>query len=181
MKNRITAHGRSFEPMISSQTIADRVGDLGLALRTDFGDKCPLFLCVLNGAFVFAADLTRAFAEPCEVAFVRLSSYKGTASTGEVTTVLDVDIPLDSRHVVIVEDIVDTGRTLHFFLEKLKDSGAASVSLAALLFKPSALQFGVKIDYLGFEIPEKFVVGYGLDYDGLCRNLPDIYQLAETP
>ncbi len=176
----ITAHDLSFEPFIGEAEIAERVAAIGSELRQQYEGKRPLFVCLLNGAFVFAADLVRATGIECEVAFVRLASYAGTASTGEVSTVLGIDFEVKDRHIIIVEDIVDSGRTLHYFLAQLEKMEAASVSLAVLLFKPEALLMPVKIDYLGFEIPNKFVVGYGLDYDGLCRNLPSIYQLVTT-
>lgn len=178
MEKLITAHDLTFEPMIHRQVIADRVLELGLQIKKDYEGKRPLFLCVLNGAFIFAADLVRACDLECEIAFVRLSSYEGTASSGSVTTTLGINAPLEGRHLIVLEDIVDSGRTLHYFLEQLREEKPASVALAALLSKPEALQFDVHIDYVGFEIPEKFVIGYGLDYDGLCRNLADIYQLS---
>lgn len=176
MKNSITAHDLSFEPFISEAAITARVKFLGSKIREQYQGQRPLFVGVLNGAFVFAADLVRASGIECEVAFVRLASYEGTASSGKVATVLGLDFEVKNRHIIVVEDIVDSGRTLHFFFEELQKLEPASVALAALLYKPEALQFPVKINYLGFEIPNKFVVGYGLDYNGLCRNLPSIYQ-----
>ena len=177
MKNTITAHDLTFEPFISEAEIVAKVEALGSQIRQQYEGKRPLFVGVLNGAFVFAADLVRATGIECEVAFVRLASYEGTASSGQVTTVLGLDFEVKNRHIIVVEDIMDSGRTLHHFIAELQKLQPASVALAALLFKPEALQFPVKIDYLGFEIPNKFVVGYGLDYNGLCRNLPSIYQL----
>ncbi len=177
MEKLITAHNLTFEPYLDEADIASRVEALGSQLRQQYEGKRPLFLCVLNGAFIFAADLIRAAAIECEVAFVRLASYEGTASTGTVSTVLGLDLEVKDRHIIVVEDIVDSGRTLYHFLAELQTRQPASLSLAVLLFKPEALLLPVKIDYLGFEIPNKFVVGYGLDYNGLCRNLPSIYQL----
>ncbi|MCF8245775.1 MAG: hypoxanthine phosphoribosyltransferase [Saprospiraceae bacterium] len=177
MKN-ITAHDLTFEPFISEAEIAAKVMALGSQIRQQYKGKRPLFVGVLNGAFVFAADLVRAASIECEVAFVRLASYEGTASSGQVSTVLGLDFEVKNRHIIVVEDIVDSGRTLHHFIAELQKLQPASVALAALLFKPEALQFPVNIDYLGFEIPDKFVVGYGLDYNGLCRNLPSVYQLS---
>jgi hypoxanthine phosphoribosyltransferase len=179
MSSHITAHDLSFVPFISEAEIAERVAAIGQQLRQQYEGKRPLFICLLNGAFVFAADLVRATGIECEVAFVRLASYEGTASTGRISTVLGIDFEVKNRHVIIVEDIVDSGRTLHHFMGQLSQMETASVALAVLLFKPEALLMPVQIDYLGFEIPNKFVVGYGLDYDGLCRNLPSIYQLVE--
>lgn len=180
MKNEITAHNLAFVPFIESQQIAERVHELGSQIMADLHGERPLIIGVLNGAFVFTADLVRACGLECEVEFVKLKSYDGTASSGQIQTVFGLNLPVEGRHVIVVEDIVDTGRTLDFFLSNLRSKKPASVRLAALLLKPSALQFPIKIDYLGFEIPEKFVVGYGLDYDGLCRNLPDIYQLKSA-
>lgn len=179
MPSHITAHDLTFEPYLGEAEIAQRVKALGQQIQQDYEGKRPLFLAILNGAFVFAADLVRAVGTECDVAFVRLASYEGTASTGKVSTVIGLDFEVKNRHILIVEDIVDTGRTLHHFMAELQKMEPASVALAALLYKPEALQHPVKIDYLGFEIPNKFVVGYGLDYDGLCRNLPSIYQLVE--
>jgi hypoxanthine phosphoribosyltransferase len=169
-----TIHDLQFKPMISREQIQDRVGDIGAALTTQLGDKCPLFISILSGAFVFASDLIRSFNTPCEVGFVKLASYQGTRSSGDVQTVMGLQNDLSGRHLVVVEDIVDTGRTLHFFLDHLRQQGPASICTVALLCKPDALQFEVPIDYVGFEIPDAFVVGYGLDYDGLGRNLPEI-------
>jgi hypoxanthine phosphoribosyltransferase len=177
MKKLVTAHGLSFEPLIGSQEIAARVEALGQEIREVYENKYPLFLCVLNGAFVFAADLLRACEIACEVSFVRLASYDGMASSGHVKTLLGVDADLKNRHIIIVEDIVDSGRTLYHFMDDLKKLEPASVALAVLLVKPDAVEFPIQIDYRGFEIANKFVVGYGLDYDGQCRNLKEIYQL----
>jgi len=173
---KIIAHDLSFEPFISEAEIAAKIAQLGLQIRQQYEGKRPLFLGVLNGAFVFAADLVRAADIECEVTFVRLASYEGTTSTGRVSTVLGLDFEVRNRHIIVVEDIVDSGRTLYHFMADLQKMGPASVSLAVLLHKPEALKHPVKIDFLGFEIPDKFVVGYGLDYNGLCRNLPSIYQ-----
>ncbi|MCB0518568.1 MAG: hypoxanthine phosphoribosyltransferase [Lewinellaceae bacterium] len=177
MKKLITAHGLTFEPLIDSTEIAARVAAIGHEIQEAYQTKHPLFLCVLNGAFVFAADLLRACEIACEVSFVRLASYDGMASKGEIKTVLGVDADLKGRHIIVVEDIVDSGRTLHHFMSDLKKLEPASIALAVLLVKPDAIEFPVQIDYKGFDIANKFVVGYGLDYDGLCRNLKDVYQL----
>lgn len=179
MKKFITAHDLTFETYLDSQRIAQRVAELGKQIKKDYDGKRPLIISVLNGAFVFTADLVRAIDLECEVVFVRFSSYQGTSSSGEIKTVYGVDIPLEGRHVIVVEDIVDSGRTLNHFLKDLSAKKPASVRLAALLLKPDALKFPLRVDYLGFEIPDKFVIGYGLDYDELGRNLPDIYQLKQ--
>ena len=181
MKKLVTAHDLTFEPFISSSDIAEKITELGKKITEKYKGKRPLFLGILNGSFVFIADLVRACDLECEIAFITLSSYKGVKSTGKIETIYGFEINLENRHVIVVEDIVDSGRTLNYFMETLTEKKPASVELASLLLKPDALQFPIKIDYLGFEISDKFVVGYGLDYDGLCRNLKGIYQLKETP
>lgn len=178
MKKRITAHDLVFEPLIERHEILEKVESIGRQITHDYQGKRPLFLSVLNGSFVFAADLLRTCDLECEISFLRFSSYDGTRSTGQISTIFGLDVPVKDRHVIIVEDIVDSGFTLHHFLADLKDMEPASVSLAVLLLKPDALQFDLEINYLGFEIDNKFVVGYGLDYNGLCRNLDCIYQLV---
>lgn len=179
MQKEITAHDLTFVPFIQKEKIAERIAELGRQITTDYEGKRPLFIGVLNGAFVFISDLVRECGLECEVEFVRLKSYSGTSSTGEIRTIFGMNVPVEGRHVIVVEDIVDSGRTLDYFLKDVLAKKPASVRLASLLLKPEALQFDIKVDYLGFEIPNKFVVGYGLDYDGLCRNLPALYQLKE--
>ena len=175
----ITVHNKSFKPMISAQTIADRVAVIGQQITKDYAGKKPLLLSILNGAYMFAADLSRAIDTDLELTFVKLSSYKGTSTTGKVTTVLGLDTDLKGRHIIIVEDIVDTGNTLHNFFKELDKEEPASVEIAACFHKPEALEHPLSIKYLGFEIPNRFIVGYGLDYDGLGRNLPDVYEVNE--
>jgi len=177
MDIRIRLHDLEFKPYISTDQLRQCIQQMGAALTTDYKGRNPLFLGVLNGAFVFAADLLRACDMDCEISFIRLSSYAGTQSSGSVATVIGLQMDVTGRDVVIVEDIVDSGRTLHEFLPELWKLEPASVRIAALLLKPDALEFDVNVDYIGFEIPSRFVVGYGLDYNGLGRNLPDIWQL----
>ena len=179
MKKQITANALTFECYLTKQKITERVKDMGEQITNKYSNKKPLFIGVLNGAFIFTADLVRHCQIECEVAFVRLSSYQGTQSSGHIKTVYGLEMEIKNRHLIVVEDIVDSGRTLHCFLDYLKKQNPASIELAALLLKPDALQFPLQLDYIGFEIPEKFVVGYGLDYDGLCRNYEDIYQLKD--
>ncbi|MBK6932744.1 MAG: hypoxanthine phosphoribosyltransferase [Saprospirales bacterium] len=167
-----------FVACITETRVRERVKELGTMLTEDFKDKNPLFISILSGAFVFAADLIRAFDGTCEVGFVRLASYAGTHSTGSVQTVMGLEKEIKNRHVIVVEDIVDSGRTLHFFLDYLREQQPASVCTVAFLRKPEALVFPVRVDYVGFDIDDRFVVGYGLDYDGLGRNLPGLYQLV---
>lgn len=172
----IALHGKLFRPYMAAETIAARVADMGGRIARDYAGMEPVMVVVLKGSVIFAADLARAMRLPLEMEFVRLSSYSGTQSTGVVKALLPLaDELCEGRHLLVVEDIVDTGTTLSEFLPDLKARGAASVKLAALLSKPDARVHDVTIDYLGFEIPADFVVGYGLDYDELGRNLPGIW------
>lgn len=152
---------------------------MGTELSETYKDKNPIFLSVLNGAFMFAADLLRACPIACELNFVKLSSYEGTATTGQVQTVIGLDKNIEGRHIIILEDIIDTGTTMHHFLKTIARFKPASVRLVTLLFKPDALVHDLNIDSVGFEIPNKFVVGYGLDYNEQGRNIKSIYQLVE--
>lgn len=168
---------RTFEIMIENESINQRTRSIGTQLNLDYEDKCPIFIGVLNGSFLFMADLVKEMEVPCEVGFIRVSSYQGTASTGAVKQTFGLPENLQGRHIILVEDIVDTGFTLKYILEQVHLQQPASVSVCTLLYKPAAIQAPVKeLDYIGFEIPNEFVVGYGLDYDGLGRNLKDIYR-----
>ncbi|MCB0557680.1 MAG: hypoxanthine phosphoribosyltransferase [Lewinellaceae bacterium] len=179
MKDNIVIHGLTFRPFLSRQQIAERANQLGQRISRDYQGKRPLFLAVLNGAFIFAADLMRACEIDCAITFIRLASYEGLASSGQVKTVIGLQEDIKGRDVIIVEDIVDTGQTMSQFMPQLEQMEPASVALASLLVKTEALECEVDIKYTGFEIPNKFVIGYGLDYDGLGRNIPEIYQLAD--
>ncbi|MBL7825974.1 MAG: hypoxanthine phosphoribosyltransferase [Saprospiraceae bacterium] len=173
----IQIHDLRFVPLIEEADVRLRVEAMGKELQEKLGDKNPLFISILSGAFVFAADLFRAFESPCEIGFVKLASYAGTRSTGEVQTVMGLSKNLEGRHLVVVEDIIDTGRTLHYFLEHLQAQKPASVTTITFLRKPDALEFPVQVDMVGFDIENKFVVGYGLDYDDIGRNIKGIYVL----
>src|SRR5882757_1227561 len=175
----IEVNNRKFTPYITAEKINEQINKLAAELNRDYAGKKPLFIAILNGSFMFAADLFKAVTIEAEICFIKLASYKGTKSTGNVITSIGLDEPLNGRHVVIVEDIVDTGKTLHEFLPQLFNQQPASLKIAALLHKPEALAHPVKIDYLGFNVPNKFLLGYGLDYDGLGRNLKEIYRLVE--
>lgn len=169
---------RNFTLFLSAAAIRERVTALGQTIREDFHGQRPLLLGVLNGAFIFMADLSRAIADDLEINFIRYASYEGTTSSGTVTALLDIPDTVANRPVIVVEDIVDTGRTMQKIKQDLRQKGAASVHLATLLLKPESLEIPIQIDYLGFEIEDRFVVGYGLDYDGHGRQLSALY--AET-
>jgi hypoxanthine phosphoribosyltransferase len=175
----VTTHDKTFRIMIPETDIRNRVKALGVEISADYLGKKPLLIAILNGAFIFAADLMREIDIDCEISFVKLASYKGTGSTGAVQTVLGLDTAITNRHIIIVEDIIDTGTTLNNFLKALEKESPASVSLVCCFHKPEALKHPLSIDYCGFEIQNKFIVGYGLDYDGLGRNYPAIYQLKD--
>jgi hypoxanthine phosphoribosyltransferase len=177
--NILRIHDKNFKPYISEEAIREKVSELAANLNEDYQDKKPIFIAVLNGAFIFAADLFKSLHIDAEISFIKLASYKGMKSSGQVITAIGLDIDLFDRHVVILEDIVDTGKTLHEFLPQLWHQQPASIKIVALLQKPEARVFPLKVDYTGFEIPDKFVVGYGLDYNGLGRNTASIYQLFE--
>jgi hypoxanthine phosphoribosyltransferase len=178
MRKIVTLHDKTFQLFIRDEDIQQRVGELGSALRMRYNEKRPLFISILNGAFIFAADLVRAYDEECEIMFVRLASYDGTSSTGEVITVLGLDPEkVKNREIIIVEDIIDSGKTLAEFTKTLKSYEPASIAIVSCFLKPDALEHDITADYVGFKIPTKFIVGYGLDYDGLGRNLGSIYQL----
>jgi hypoxanthine phosphoribosyltransferase len=175
----INVHDKTFEPYLTTEEIHSRIRFIAHQLNTDYSDKRPLFIAILNGSFIFAADLFKELTIDAEICFIKLASYKGSKSTGHVITAIGLDMDLYGRNVVILEDIVDTGKTLHEFLPQLRHQQPASLKIVALLHKPEATVFPTQIDYLGFSIPDKFVVGYGLDYDGLGRNIPEIYRLVE--
>ena len=174
----IKVHDKEFFSYITSQEIEEQVARIAAEINRDYEGKKPLFIAILNGAFIFAADLFKHLTVEAEICFIKLASYKGVKSTGKVITAIGLDIDLYSREVIIIEDIVDTGKTLSQFLPQLEHHHPASLKIASLLHKPEAMVHPIKIDYLGFTIPDKFVIGYGLDYDGLGRNIKEIYQLV---
>jgi hypoxanthine phosphoribosyltransferase len=176
---KIQVGDKSFKPLFSYQLIRERIAEMALQLNADYADKMPVFIGVLSGSFMFLADLMKEVDIPAEVSFIKVASYQGEHSSGNISEQLGFTGDLSSRDVVLVEDIVDTGHTLHFLLEKLNTMRPKSVKVCSLLFKPNACQYQFdELKYVGFEIPNDFVVGYGLDYDGLGRNLKDIYRLA---
>jgi len=173
----LKVHDKEFIPYISSAEIEKQVSRVAAEINRDYEGKRPLFIAILNGAFIFAADLFKQINLEAEIGFIKLASYKGVKSTGKVITAIGLDTELYGRDVIIVEDIVDTGKTLSQFLPQLDHQHPASLKIASLLHKPAAMVYPIEIDYLGFTIPDKFVLGYGLDYDGLGRNIKEIYQL----
>jgi hypoxanthine phosphoribosyltransferase len=176
--SRIKVHDKTFEPFLSEQEIQQQIKKMAEAINADYAGLRPMFIAILNGSFMFAADLFKYITIDAEICFIKLASYKGTTSSGQVFTAIGLDVDLIGKHVIIIEDIIDTGKTLSEFLPKLMHQQPASLKIAALLHKPEAVRYPIPIDYLGFSIPNKFVVGYGLDYDGLGRNLKEIYQLV---
>ena len=172
----IKIHDLEFEVFLDRDAIKDRVGEIGYELTKKFKNDRPLFLGMLSGAFVFMADIIREFDGNCDVQFVKYYSYEGTKSTGSLNEVIGVDDSIKGRTVILIEDIVDSGKTLHEFLPKIRDKKPKHLEIVSLLIKPSALEFDVPVDHIGFEIEDRFVVGYGLDYDGLGRNLQAIYR-----
>ncbi len=177
MKNEVQVHDKVFVPFITAAELQAKSIELGQKINEDYKGKHPLVIGVLNGSVIFMADLLRNIQLPCEIGFIRVSSYEGTSSTGIVKNVIGLNESIEGRDVIIVEDIIDTGDTALYLINEFKKQNPASLAFATLLFKPASLRQPVKPEYVGFEIPPAFVVGYGLDYDGLGRNLADIYQL----
>ena len=175
----LRVHDKEFGPYLGEELIDEKIQAIADAMNRDYADKRPLFIAILNGAFMFASDLFKKITIEAEISFIKLASYKGTKSSGQVITAIGLDTDLHGRHVVIVEDIVDTGKTLSEFLPQLEHQQPASLKIAALLHKPEATVYPISVNYLGFSVPNKFLLGYGLDYDGLGRNIPSIYSLVE--
>ncbi|SFQ46953.1 phosphoribosyltransferase [Hymenobacter arizonensis] len=173
--SHITIHKKAFRPYLSVAQLDEAVTALAARLNADYAGREPLFVVVLTGAFMFASDLLKHITEPCEIVFIRVASYEGTGSSGVVQEIMGLREEVQGRHLIIVEDIVDTGTTMHHLVPKLQANGPASVEIATLFFKPESLRHKIDLRYVALEIPNDFVVGYGLDYDGLGRNLPDVY------
>lgn len=173
----VVIHGHTFKTKISSSEIQKAVAEVAKQINKDLKGKQPLFLAVLNGSFMFAADLMKKVNIECEISFVKVASYEGTSSTGKIKQLIGLNEDIKGRTVVIVEDIVDTGNTIENVWEQLKTLGVADIKIATLLFKPKAYTKTVPIEYVAIVIPNDFIVGYGLDYKGLGRNLEDIYVL----
>jgi hypoxanthine phosphoribosyltransferase len=176
---KVKVRDKEFSLFLTEEDIAKAVDQVAEMINIDMQGRDPLFLCVLNGAFIFASDLLKKIKVDCEISFVKLSSYVGTQTTNTVRELIGLDQVLVGRTVVVIEDIIDTGITMAYTLEKLRKLGATDVRIASLLFKPEAFKKNYPIDYVGIVIPNEFIVGYGLDYDGHGRNLPDIYKIIE--
>ncbi len=178
MSQLITIKDKQFKPYIQQEEIAKTVKRLGALINTELRNEFPVFLVVLNGSFMFAADLLREVTIACEISFIKVASYHGTSSSGSVTELVGLTHDLQERTVVVIEDIVDSGMTIENLILRLKEKGVKKTKITTLLFKPEAYKKPYAIDYVGFNIPNDFVVGYGLDYDGLGRNLKEIHVLA---
>lgn len=170
-----------FKPIISEEIIKNRVNEMGILLSKELKDKNPLIIGVLNGCFIFMADLVRAINIPCEIAFLRIKSYEGTISSGKMEVVLPPDISFEDRTVLLVEDIVDSGKTLAYLYDMLYEAKVLSITSVALLYKPLAIKYPIQLDHHCFSITNEFVIGYGLDYNEQGRQLNHLYQLTENP
>lgn len=172
-------HDKTFVPYISREEISKRVSAIAASINEDYCDKQPIFIAILNGSFVFASDLFKQINLPAEISFIKLSSYNGTSSTGKVTTTIGLENSLQHKDIIVIEDIIDTGETMHNLLPELLSQSPNSIKICTLLHKKEATRYPIQIDYLGFEIPDLFVVGYGLDYNGFGRNINEILQITE--
>jgi len=175
----IEVKDKKFVPYLSEVQLTEKISILGSRINKDFAGKSPVLLGVLNGAFMFLSDLAKAIDIPVEIQFIKVASYESFSSTGKVKDLIGLNIDLEGREVIIIEDIIDTGLSMKHIIKLVSDKNPAKVSIATLLLKPEALQEKLEVEYVGFEIPNKFVVGFGLDYDGYGRNLKEIYQLKE--
>lgn len=176
----VQIHQKDFHIYIEEAHILARVKELAMAISRDHGADQPLFVAVLNGSFIFAADLMKQIDFPCEIQFVKVSSYHGTQSSGKVQQVLGLSQPVKGRKLVIIEDIIDSGLTIDFLRKELEKLEPASIHICSLLLKPEALKVQLEVHYVGFEVENQFLVGYGLDYDGYGRNLKHLYQATES-
>lgn len=175
----IQLHDKQFVPFISAQEIDFAIATMAAQIEADFADEIPVFVGVLNGAFMVVSDFMKHYKRPCEVSFIKLASYEGMDSTNEVKQLIGLNQNLEGRTVVVLEDIVDTGNTIEELKDLFKKQNVKHFKIATLFFKPDAYKKNIKIDYIGIRIPNEFIVGFGLDYDGLGRNLPEVYQLKQ--
>ncbi|HEX8575823.1 MAG TPA: hypoxanthine phosphoribosyltransferase [Flavobacterium sp.] len=175
----IQLHDKQFVPFISAQEIDFAIATMAAQVEADFADEIPVFVGVLNGAFMVVSDFMKHYSKPCEVSFIKLASYEGTSTTNEVKQLIGINQDLTGKTVIVIEDIVDTGNTLVELKALFKKQNVRHFKIATLFLKPDAYKKDIKIDYVGIRIPDKFIVGYGLDYDGLGRNLSEVYQLQD--
>ncbi len=173
----IQLHDKQFVPFITAGEIQDAIAKMATQAMDDLKDEVPVFIGVLNGAFMVVSDFMKHYKAPCEVSFVKLSSYEGTQTTNSVKELIGLTQDLAGRTVVVIEDIVDTGNTIEELVRMFEGKNVKQLKFATLFLKPEAYTKDIPLDYVGFEIPNKFIVGFGLDYDGLGRNIPEIYQL----
>lgn len=173
----VTLHDKTFDLFIPAQTIQESIAAVAKEINSDYAQKNPLFIAILNGSFLFVADLFRLIEGQAEISFLKMASYEGTSSTGKINELIGLNEDIAGRHVIIVEDIVDTGMTLEKIMLDLQQKNPASLAVATLLFKPAAYQKTIPVNYVGIKVANDFLVGYGLDYDGLGRNLKEIYKL----
>lgn len=178
--DEIEIHGDTFIPYITFEELEHGIKKMANTIHQEYKNEVPIFIGVLNGVVMFMSDFLKHYKGNCEISFLQMQSYEGTQSTGKVKTLMDVPMDLTDRHVIILEDIVDTGNTLEALFNMIRKKPVKSVKIATLLYKPDAYKKDLNIDYICMSIPDKFVVGYGLDYDGLGRNLPDIYQIKSN-
>lgn len=175
----VQLHDKQFAPFISASEIDFAITKMAAQIQNDFADETPIFVGVLNGSFMFVSDLMKKYKKLCELTFIKIASYEGTSSTENVKELIGLNQNLSGKSVIIIEDIVDTGNTLAALKEMFKQQNVKHFKIATLFFKPEAYKKDIKIDYIGIRIPDRFIVGYGLDYDGLGRNLPEIYMLDD--
>jgi hypoxanthine phosphoribosyltransferase len=173
--DKIRLHDMQFRPYIPAEVIQQRIREIAAEINHDLKYDRPLFIGILNGVFMFAGELMKELTIECEITFVKLSSYAGTLSTGTITEIIGLNVDVKGRNIVVLDDIIDTGKTLNEFLLELSRRHPESIRVAALLFKPECLEYDIEINYLGFKVPNDFLVGFGLDYDELGRNLKDIH------
>lgn len=175
----IQLHDKQFVPFISAEEIDFAIASMAKQVEADFADEVPVFVGILNGAFMVVSDFMKHYKSPCEVSFIKMASYEGTQSTNEVKQLIGLNQDLSGKTVIVIEDIVDTGNTLEELKVLFKQQNVKHFKIATLFLKPDAYKKDIKLDYVGIRIPNKFIVGFGLDYDGLGRNLPEVYQLSE--
>ncbi|MBT8273532.1 MAG: adenylate kinase [Bacteroidia bacterium] len=176
----IKLHDKYFKPFISAQQIDNAISRLTQEIATDVGDEIPVFVGILNGSFMFASDFVKKYPKPCEITFIKLASYEGLKSSDDIHRLIGLTQDLTDRTVVILEDIIDSGKTLYEVYRIFKNEKVKELKIATLFFKPEAYKKDYKLHYVGIEIPDKFIVGYGLDYDGLGRDIPEVYQIKMT-